>query len=359
MSIDGADGLLGYAPPSFGVYTVDGRFHPRIALSIPFPRGITVPVQTVSGGSSYDTQKTLIVKARSSADTLAVLTHCQYSNGYCGSSLYFSDRRSFSVDALFANRPLNEVDISAAFATYYAGFALDSAGNTVVASHIAGASCAIGIKKLGVNHELLAETRLPLATRDRAQVTDVATDASGRVFVLYSFRPPAAIGPNPVAPGSRIALLDPELRILKEWAAPPNVTVHALALGSGVEFFVAGSVQTSTGARSWLDKLDSTTLASVWSAPRIGAAGAASALDSGADGRLWIAGVGATEQTAWLERYDAEGTPVWPYRSELTATGYFLVSPESARAHFRITGVAEQRDGSVLVSSTSTFRFEP
>jgi hypothetical protein len=361
--IDGADGFVGYAPSSLGVFGIDGKYAPRIRLTVPFPRGITLPVLTPGGGATYDTQKTFIVKARATPQTLAVLTHCQYSGGYCGTSLYFSDRHSFSVDALFGNRPLRELDISSTFPTYYAGFALDSSGRTVVASHVAGALGAAGpgvhVKKLDTSQRVLAEARVPLASDAKAHVLDIQVDASDRVALLYALRPASAVGPAPLAPGNRLVSFSADLQPIAEWTAPANVTVRALAFDGRGHLWVTGGIELSGVARSWLDQLDANTLTSVRSSPSIGSAGAASALDVQQDGGLWLAGVGKTEQTAWLERYNPEGTPIWPYRSELTTNGYFLVNEESSTGHFKITGVAEQSDGSVLVSSTSTFRYEP
>lgn len=346
-----------------GVFTADGKYVPRVYLTIPFPRGVTLPVPIATGGFRYATQKSWIVKARATPETLAVLTHCQYSAGYCGSSLYFSDRRSFSVDALFGDRPSSEIDISSAFPTYYSGFALDSAGRTVVAAHLDGAADGAGpgvhVKKLDRAHNVLAEARIPLAPSERAHVIDVQVDSGDRVALLYALRPPLADGPAPIAPGNRLALLSADLQPLAAWTAPATVTVRALAFDGQGHLWVAGSIQGSGGERSWLDQLDANTLTSVRPSPSIGSDGAASALDVRQDGGVWLAGVGKTEQTAWLERHDPAGNPVWPYRSELTTNGYFLVNELSSAGHFKISGVAEQTDGSVLVSSTSTYRYEP
>lgn len=360
--MDGADGFLGYTSHSLGVYAVDGRYQPRIVLTIPFPRGITLPVPTPGGGFTYDTQKTRIVKARGSAQTTAVLTHCQYRGGYCGTSLYFNDRPSFSVDALLARRPLTEIDISSAFPTYYAGFALDSAGMALVASHVeaaGGAPPAIHVKKLDKSHRVLGEARIPLETGERAHVLDVQVDATDGVAVLYALRPPLAEGPAPLAPGSRIALFSADLQPLASWTAPANVTARALAFDAAGRLWVAGGIEVSGARRAWLDQLDAGTLTSVGPAASIGAAGVATALDVRAGGGVWLAGAGKTEQTAWLELYDSAGQATWPYRSELTTNGYFLVNELSSTGYFDITGVAEQSDGSVLVSSTSTYRYEP
>jgi hypothetical protein len=359
--IDGTDGFVGYAPHSLGIFTSDGKYAPRIFLTIPFPRGITLPVTTATGALQYDTQKTWMVKARAAGSTLAVLTHCQYSGGYCGSSVYFSDRKSFSVDALLLGRPLNEIDISSTFPTYYAGFALDSGGRTLVAAHqngTDGAAPAVHVKKLDKSHHVLAEARIPLSRDETAHVLDVQVDASGRVAVLHALRPRAAEGPAPIAPGTRLSLLSPDLAALRTWTAPANVTVRALAFDGPDHLWLAGSVESSGVTRSWLDRLETATFTSVRLAPSVGARGAATALDLRRGGGVWLAGVGSTEQTAWLEPHDASGNPAWPYRSELTTNGYFLVADLSSTGHFKVTGVAEQSDGSVLVSSTSTYRYE-
>ncbi len=359
--IDGADGFVGYAPHSLGIFTTDGKYAPRIFLTIPFPRGITLPITTATGGLRYDTQKTWMVKARAAGSTLAVLTHCQYSSGFCGSSVYFSDRKSFSVDALLSDRPLNEIDISSTFPTYYAGFALDSAGRTLIAAHLngaGGAAPAVHVKKLDKSHKVLAEARIPLARDETAHVLDVQVDARDRVAVLHALRPPSAEGPAPIAPGTRLSLLSPDLAPLATWTAPADVTVRALAFDGPDHLWVAGSIESSGVTRSWLDRLDAATLASVRDRPSVGALGAATALDRRPGGGVWLAGVGSTEQTAWLEPRDASGDPTWPYRSELTTNGYFLVADLGSTGHFKITGVAEQSDGSVLVSSTSTYRYE-
>jgi hypothetical protein len=153
-------------------------------------------------------------------------------------------------------------------------------------------------------------------------------------------------------------LLDANLRELGTWTAPSNVTVQALALDAGGNAVLAGSVQLGAESSAWLKIVELPALREVWPSVNVGP-GHASAVSLAGNGDILVAGRGRTEQTLWLQRFDSSGAPRWAHRSELTTNGYFLITETTTVGNFQITGVAEQSNGAILVSTTSTFRYEP
>ncbi|HLK41285.1 MAG TPA: hypothetical protein VKU41_31255 [Polyangiaceae bacterium] len=115
---------------------------------------------------------------------------------------------------------------------------------------------------------------------------------------------------------------DANLAETARWSSPMGVVPQSFAQTPGGSIVVVGSqVVANGGTVGWVDELDGTTLAPVWSAPRtIGTVGSGFGLIGVGvvpSGRIFVSGQD-TAASLWVQALDPSGVAIWPQRVQTT-----------------------------------------
>jgi hypothetical protein len=114
---------------------------------------------------------------------------------------------------------------------------------------------------------------------------------------------------------------------------------------------VVGSRTVEKQALVWLNLLTPPSLglvwSEVWSEARIDGSGEALAIDAIQSGEFVVAGRDTATGSPWLQRYDADGVPLWPHK--IIAAGMVDMGTMTS-GNVDTLSVSVQSDGSIFLS---------
>ena len=328
--LNGGDGFVGLAQDgTVNVYDPSGAVVKSIGVGL--EGGLLPPVDAEATGTI---QSQSVIAAAEGGGVIATLTQTSSSfevETMEQTFLTTSAGASFQVSSGTNDGPQRSVAVNAAGRVFVSSFTPNTANppQSIIRSYD-GSGVVVGqVSPVVPGYEML----------NRA----LASGPTDMVYARFSKEDPNS-PPNYIQ--SVVIAYDENLDEKARWTSDPNVVLQGFTVAPSGSLVLVGRRigQRGNPDEAWIDMLDGTTLAELWSAPSVGGDLAAFAVDVTPSGDLVVIGSDANTSTLWADEYDPTGSPVWTARAELTDPAY-----SNPYTPFGFD-VAVQQDGAILIA---------